>query len=236
MLDDAAAIIHNQWVLAGIYDEIDKRILSPHEQDFIYSDFYGHPPVQPKRIIIDGVEITTRLLHQEGIGLRDIAGADLLYEIEGEKFTLIQYKKVHNGQVKNDVVQMKALIDNCPDACYLKNMRPVTNLLPLKINGFCGVWYEIVLENGERNVVHACEAEAIFGSQKSIKAENFNRCLSQEAFTELFAKCRIGAMVRKYPEQTGTLPKYYIEPALKFNHVVLEIRQSGQWQRKLIKS
>lgn len=89
--DDALAILENQAALSEVKDQLRHNQNKPFEQDFIYVDNYGDLPSKPHRQTIAGIEITTQVLHQTGTGLRDIAGADLLYEIESEKYALIQY-------------------------------------------------------------------------------------------------------------------------------------------------
>jgi hypothetical protein len=91
-LDDATAIIHNQHIIAGIHADLDHNLLNPFEQDFIYQEHFGQFPSEPRIIVSNGVVIITRILHQTGTRLSDIRGVDLLYEIENEKFGLIQYK------------------------------------------------------------------------------------------------------------------------------------------------
>jgi hypothetical protein len=55
ILDDAAAIIHNQQVLAGIYTQLDKTALFPHEQQYIYSEHYGEMPFEPRTHYLSSV-------------------------------------------------------------------------------------------------------------------------------------------------------------------------------------
>ena len=106
---DVGSIIHSQQVLAGVHAELDKNQFRPFEQDYIYQEHYGTMPSQPRKMEINGVIITSRVLHQTGIGLQDVNGADLLYEIEGEKFGLIQYKRSNTRGVKGDAEQLQKL-------------------------------------------------------------------------------------------------------------------------------
>ena len=78
MVDDAAAIIHHNQVLAGLRTELEANLARPFEQDFIYQEHFGGFPSEPMRQVINGVVVTSRILHQTGIGLRDVLGADLL--------------------------------------------------------------------------------------------------------------------------------------------------------------
>ena len=66
MLDDVTAIVYNQQVLAGIHTELDRNLFTPFEQDFIYKEQFGQFPSEPQKIIVNGVVITSRVLHQTG--------------------------------------------------------------------------------------------------------------------------------------------------------------------------
>jgi hypothetical protein len=173
ILRDAAAIAHNQQALAGIHTQLERNMFSPFEQDFIYEDHFGQLPSEPRIFNYRGVTITSRINHQTGFRLSDIAGADLLYEIVDEKFALIQYKKANNGSVKNDVAQLEVLLGNCPEVCPNQKKRPLPiEWVPLKLNSFCGIWY-CVHDGAERRYVHACEAEAIFRGKRFSKGKLF---------------------------------------------------------------
>jgi hypothetical protein len=167
MLDDAAAVIHNQQLIAGIHSELDKRRLSPFEQDFIYQDHFGLFPSEPVTFNYHGVSISSRTLHQTGMRLRDINGTDLLYEIEGEKFVLLQYKRAYNNQITVDKKQLETLLNNCPEKCRNKQKRPMPQeWIPRKSFTYCGIWYRVI-NNGNFRTVTACEAESIFQNQSS---------------------------------------------------------------------
>jgi len=229
MVDDAAAIIHNQQVLAGIHTELDKNTLFPYEQDYIYQEHFGQLPSEPQRHTINGIDVTSRILHQTGIRLSDVVGADMLYEIENEKFALIQYKRASNDRLKGDRDQLNTLLDNCPDVCIHKRNRPIPQyFLPLKLNGYCGCWYSAII-NGTKHYVHACEAETFYDSQSSIPADKFLSGLTEESYTGLFASCRVGAFLRQHPREGDLLPDDYARPLLDLRHIILEIRQLGRW-------
>jgi hypothetical protein len=229
MVDDAAAIIHHNQVLAGLRTELEANLARPFEQDFIYQEHFGGFPSEPKRQVINGVVVTSRILHQTGIGLRDVLGADLLYEIEDEKFIIIQYKRASNSIVKGDSTQLDTLISNCPDVCMHKKKRPIPKTwLPLKLNAFCGCWYSVI-DGGERRFMHACEAEAIFQSAGTVQASEFSNGLSRDTFFELFSSCRIGAFLR-YPNDEALRTKY-VDQNLDAAHVIYEVTQSGTWTK-----
>jgi hypothetical protein len=124
ILNDITVIVHNQQVLAGIHDKCEFNRLHPFEQDYIYRDHYGSMPSEPRKFKVGDVEITSRILHQTGIGLRDVTGADLLYEIENEKFGLIQYKRSQGHSIKADSEQLSILLSNCPEKCMYNKRRP----------------------------------------------------------------------------------------------------------------
>jgi hypothetical protein len=71
-------------------------------------------------------------LHRRGVSARDIHGANLLYEIEGEKYVLIQYKTPSSaGRVSRDETQLDTLVASCPEGvCYPRASWP-----------HCGSWH-----------------------------------------------------------------------------------------------
>lgn len=228
---DVGAIIHSQQVLAGIHAELDKNQFRPFEQDYIYQEHYGALPSRPRKIEINGVTITSRVLHQTGIGLQDVNGADLLYEIEGEKFGLIQYKRTNANSLKGDAGQLQKLLSSCPEQCIHFKRRPIPkDWLPLKTNSFCGAWYSVIHENGEQKFVHACEAEAIFKNKISAQGKDFNFGLSKSTFLELFSSCRVGALIRIPSEKR--VENGYLENLLANHHLIFEIVQKGKWTAK----
>lgn len=226
MLDDAIAIIHNQQVLDRIHEQLDRNRLNPFEQDLVYEDHFGQIPSESRQITYNGVKITTRVLHQTGYRLGDIQGADLLYEIEREKFGIIQYKRADNGNVKNDIAQLDTLLGNCPEVCMHKRKRPIPpGWIPIRLNSFCGYWY-CVYDKGERRYVHACEAEGILGEKKSAQVEHFKSGLTKETFLELFSLCHIGALTT--PREIDTRSRY-VAQLLEARHMIWEVHQHGRW-------
>ena len=221
MLETTNAIIHHQQVIADIKTKLKNSKENPHEQGEIYFDFYNSYPFDPKIIEINGVSISLTLLHQTGKRLADIRGADLLYEIENEKYAIIQYKKAHNGRVACDTTQLDELLKSCPDVCYYKKKRLNLNV-PIRMNGFCGCYYR-TSNNGTVKYVHACEAASLFKNQKTIAIENFASGLSKQVFEEMFASCRIGALTKINPSN------HYIQEALNQDHLILHVTQHGKW-------
>jgi hypothetical protein len=227
MLDDVAAILHNQQVLARVHVALERNRISPFEQDFIYRDHFGEPPSEPRIFFIDGVRITSRVLHQTGIRLSDIQGADLLYEMEDEKFGLIQYKRATESIVPNDQVQLETLLRNCPEVCSNQRNRPIPmTWIPSKIFSFCGIWYAII-DGKDSRYVTACEAETIFDGQKTKDVKSFRSGLSKNAFMELFASCRIGALIGYPPKRV--VRDHYVRQLVEMRHLILEMRQRGKW-------
>lgn len=226
MLRDASAIIRNQQALAGIHQQLDQNRLSPFEQDVIYEDHFGQMPSEPREITVNGVRIITRVLHQTGVRLGDIQGADLLYEIEREKFGIVQYKRSSNGTAKTDADQLETLLDSCPDVCTQKKKRPIPlDWIPVRLNAYCGIWY-CVYGNGDRKYVHACEAEGVFGTRKSANVVQFRSGLTKETFLELFALCHIGALTTARDIQTQNR---FVAVLREAKHIILEVRQRGKW-------
>ncbi len=224
--DDAVAIIHNQKVLARIKGEIIRNIRFPFEQDYIYEDHDGLKPSEPSTLEFDGVRITRRVLHQTGIRLSDISGADLLYEIENEKFALIQYKKAsESGFVRSDIPQLNTMLNNCPEVCRYRRQRPIPlAYLPIKTNVFCGCWYCIII-GAERYYVHACETETVFLADNSQAQSYFSDGISRNSFLELFGSCRIGALLKSKTD--ASLLERYVNMSLEAKHIVMHFLQQG---------
>lgn len=222
MADEASAIIQAQRVLAGIHEELRKNAISPFEQDFIYEEYFGQRPSEPQQIEINGVIITTIVLHQTGIGLRDIKGADLLYEIEDEKYALILFKRANpkTGFVQNDSNQLDAFLNNCPDVCMYK--RKTSKWWPVRLNGYCGCWYRVDYA-GKTYYVHGCEAKNTYGARGSTNISEFSTGISRKTFLELFALCRIGALTRISP------PDNCVSILLEHQHIVFKVSQRGRW-------
>lgn len=221
--DEARSILENQLVLAEIKQEIGLNLGRLFEQDYIYRDQFGGHPSQPRTHVVAGVSITTQVLHQTGIGMRDIAGADLLYEIVGEKYALIQYKRPdHRALLQNDEEQIDELLSKCPSVCTYKRREP--KLTPLRLNGYCGCWYNCVSDAGGR-YVHACEAKLLFRGQKTISAKKFDSGLTRDEFDRLFAACRIGALTSIKPSD------HYKEEQLSADHLVFHLKQGGLFKR-----
>ena len=181
---DIRGIIRAQRVKAEIDDELGRRADTPVEEDFIFADAFGHDPREPRRVEINGVEVLVRTLHRRGLNMADVKGADLLYEIAGRKFVLIQYKRPNGrGSIQRDVQQLRDLVDACPNPCPPAS----PHLWPT-----CGSWFAVVGID-EHTYVRACDAESNFGAAQSRPARTFTNGLSRDTFDELFARCWIGA-------------------------------------------
>lgn len=178
-------ILRNQRVLNEVHDALGARAERPLEEDFIAADALDRPPNEPVVRVIDDVEITVRVLHRQGESLTDVVGADLLYEIEGRKYVLIQYKTPdRRGLVHHDETQLDELIEACSATCRFR-----TRSWPR-----CGAWHCVRGPAGASYHI-ACEASAIFGTAATRMMDKFKRGLSKEAFDELFAKCWVGARI-----------------------------------------
>jgi hypothetical protein len=224
--EDAKTILHNQRVIGAINDTLGHNRIFPFEQDTIYADHYGQKPSEPHTFEVNGIKITSRVLHQTGLRLSDVAGADLLYEIIGEKFILIQYKRMNEtGHVNEDLRQLDTLLTNCPEACYQSRNRPIPmSHLPIKLNAFCGCWYSVVIGEDQK-YIHACEVEAIFKSKNTESQSFFKSGISRPSFLELFASCRTGALLR-YPSQESLLRRM-VGQFLESRHVIFHLIQDG---------
>jgi hypothetical protein len=184
-LQDALGILESQTILDEIKEELRARLSRPMEEDFIDREVHGSGAWLPRRIYVHGVEIEIQQLHRKGLGSKDVKGADLLYEIVGKKFILIQYKTPDkkNCRVKRDKGQLCELMRNCQAPCppYLSTL-----------NYVCGSWVAIEDPNGAR-FLPACRAYSIFEPYKSKYASEFECGITRPTFRELFAKCLIGS-------------------------------------------
>src|SRR5215471_14034834 len=89
---DIAGIVRAQRTLDEVNVELARRAHEPIEEDFIFADAIGSDQALPRIVNVDGVSVQIRTLHRRGLKQSDIKGADLLYEIAGRKFALVQYK------------------------------------------------------------------------------------------------------------------------------------------------
>lgn len=211
---DIEGIIASQRTLGAIHDELRERQDRPIEEDLITADALGQDPGAPKVITINGVEIQTRMLHRRGLKQRDIAGADLLYEIAGRKFVLVQYKTPNRQErVILDRAQLQELVGRCP------NPRP-----PSRPAYFltCGAWYA-VRSPGDSIYVPACEALRRFGHAGSLSASRFGPGFLHEDFQQMFGRCSTGAQI-DIAELTGLSRE-----ALESDRVLIDVLQRGSF-------
>lgn len=222
MLRVADSIRFHQQVLAGINNQLQNRASEPIEEDFIHRARYGSFPFEPSRRRVNGVEIEIRELHREGARLTDLVGGDLLYEIVGEKYAIVQFKKAARGSysIRCDSRQLKELKGNCPLVCYSKRLKKPP--IPLRMNGLCGCYYR-AQAGSEARYLPVCEAITMFDGNTSAPFGKFASGLSEQTFEELFANCRIGALVRT------KAPDDYVALLLQQDHFVLRFSQHGRW-------
>jgi hypothetical protein len=212
-----------QSVLDEVNEELAERAKNPIEQDFITEDAWGKDPAERRVVSIDGIEVQIRSLHQRGLGLTDVKGADLLYEIEGVKFALIQYKRPDlRGRVKRETRQLKELIGACPNPCppYDPHLRKN-----------CGSWFA-VRSTAESAYLPACQAKKLFRGENYPKKERFTSVdgYSHDGFRTAFAKCQIGAHI---PTVGFKIPQFIIEQAwINQNRILLYALQLGSFRRR----
>jgi hypothetical protein len=136
-------------------------------------------------------------------------------------------KRAENGRIKRDAEQLTALLNHCPDICPNKSRRPLPiGWLPTKFFAFCGCWFAMMDER-EGKYLPVCEAETIFQGRKTRSVKFFQDGISRKAFLDLFASCRIGALLK-----TREAKEEYTERALKDGHAILEVLQRGKWISK----
>jgi hypothetical protein len=220
---EASMIIFAQTLLADIHGYLEAHQLSPFEQDLPHEEPYSCLPSEPRVIEHFGVKIATRILHQPGKGLSDIRGVDMLYEIVGQKYMLVQFKKgdPQTHRVKLDSHQLDTMLQTCPDVCPRRRNPP--RRFPARLYGSCGCWYRVDCDR-QTWFLHACEVPAVYGGRKSAQCREFEEGLSDLWFRDLFAMCRLGASV-SYPSSE------YVDALIKEGYAVFEARQEGQWKR-----
>jgi hypothetical protein len=183
VFSDIDGIVHAQRTLHDVKEQLAARAQHRSEEDRIFRDAFGLEPGEAREVSVDGVDIEVTLLHRKGASHSDIMGADLLYEIAGQKFILIQYKRASNsGRVVHDDAQLTDLIAACPNPCPPWSEGLVAT---------CGAWYSV----SEDSYMPACMAKQIFGAKKSKTAKSFGRGLPQDVFDTLFARCWSGARI-----------------------------------------
>lgn len=213
---DIAGMVAAQQTLNEVNEELDVRVRHPIEEDFIHADAFGSDTGAPRIVNIDGVEIRTRMLHRRGLKQSDVKGADLMYEIAGRKFVLIQYKTPdRRGRVTLDSGQLKTLIDACPNPCPPHSL----NLLPT-----CGSWYAI-RGAGVSSYLPACKAQQVFDSAKSRASSHFGSGISHDVFQQLFARCWTGARIAP-PEMA-----YVAWSDIESDRVLFTVVQTGSFGR-----
>ena len=218
---DIRGIIKAQRVLSDVHEELHRRAVSPIEEDFIFAEAFGRGTSEPTIKNIDGVRIEVRMLHRRGLRQADIKGADLLYEIAGHKFVLIQYKTAKDGRVSMDDVQLETLIATCPshfstrsEGSWSEGSWPS-----------CGAWFAIVVGGEEKLYLTACKARHIFGDRASRPLDIFSVGLNSDVFEQLFARCWTGARVA--PVQQSLLTWL----ALEHDRVLCTVLQHGSFGR-----
>jgi hypothetical protein len=214
---DITGIVRAQQTLQDIHQEMELRAGVPTEEDFITEDVLSTSLARPQIKIIGGVPVEISWLHRRGIGVSDVKGADLLYEIADRKFAVVQYKVEHGGRVKRDRAQLKDLIDACPNGCppYLPGMVRK-----------CGAWFA-VKSRGPDYYLPACIAEDCFGPFDSIGKSWFTPGLSYEYFEHTFARCLTGAPVAKLEAIRFQLERTVVERDL----LLVSVMQRGSFRR-----
>lgn len=211
---DVSGMLRAQQTLDEIHDGLRRREKNVVEEDFIFEDGWGVDTNAPRVRELYGVTIATSVLHRRGLALRDIKGADLLYEIAGSKFTLVQYKKPNRkGLVERDKRQLDDLAAACPNEC------------PPYVSGYemsCGAWYAVRPENRTNSFyLPACRADEIFGKADSRSTKRFGYGLSMTDFQQAFAVCLIGARVAPEAFIRGTVAREIAER----NFVLFNVQQ-----------
>jgi len=213
---DVAGIVAAQQTLNEVHDVLRDREGRPLEEDFIHADAFGQEIGRPHVVDINGVQIQSRMLHRKGMSQADVKGADLLYEIAGRKFVLIQYKTPDTrNRVTLDRSQLEDLVGACPNPCPPHSV----NLFPT-----CGAWYA-VRGKGYSSYLPACKAHEIFDTASSRSRDHFNAGLSHETFQQVFARCWTGARIAP-PEMA-----YLTWSSMEADRVLFTVLQRGSFGR-----
>jgi len=213
-------IIDRQRTIRRVRGELDSRHKNPHEEDFIYDEATNGQRVF--REVVDGVVIEKTVLHRRGSHDSDISGADLLFEIVGEKYVLVQYKRAdQSGRVKNDKTQLDELIASCSNSC--PPFRP-------HMLGVCGSWYCLIDGRG-LSYMPGCVAYSTFSGKGSCSASAFDKALDREAFLSAFAKCYVGARIDEWPYHSFS-PTSLLLFAQSSENPLIVVRQHGRFARE----
>ncbi|MCX6611566.1 MAG: hypothetical protein NTW74_12035 [Acidobacteria bacterium] len=211
--NDIGGIVHSQRVLDDINAELAERQKRPIEEDFIDAAV-GSDGSEAKIFEIEGVTLQIRKLHRRGLRQRDIKGADLLYEIAGRKFVLVQYKLINGRRrVEADHQQLDELIAACPNRCPDPNAWPT-----------CGGWFAARCSN-ESAYLPACIAKRAFNQAQSRSIEHFGSGLSHDVFQQLFARCWTGARI------APTEMAYRSWSIMQEDRVLVSVLQRGSFGR-----
>jgi hypothetical protein len=210
--EEIRRLIYHQQVLADVHDRLERRNRRPLEEDYIDADLRDEPIGQPVIRRIDGVEIMVWKLHRRGTSAADIRGADLMYEIAGEKFVLIQYKTpTTRGAVGRDADQLGVLMESCAVRCP-----PAP-----KASVGCGAWHAV--RNVDGFYHPACMAAEIFDHFASRHEGAFVSGFSKREFDEQFAACSVGSLVRIADPQPA------IRRSVENGHLVVVAQQRGRF-------
>jgi len=185
-----------------------------NEDDYIYSEAKD----EYHRIIkknekpdeatfrIYGIPIKKKVLHRKS---ESSNGADLLLEIENEKFAIIQFKKVtSNNRYQFEIEQL----DNLGEFCrWCKDSQFLPPQCP------CYVW--LIDDSGRfplYRVYRLCELKKILrGRLSAPKTDFYSSGIKRSTFRELFVKCWAGMQIIKKPSDDILLN--YIDGT---NHVI----------------
>lgn len=207
---------HNMaWLVEGfarIYGEkvrkLKKKIEEqrPNEVDYIYHEVRE----EAKKVIIDrkkpdevtlkvhGLTLRKKIVHMKG---EDYHGADVYFEVENEKFALVQFKKQKNDRYEFDQEQLDSLTEWC-DLCAQNKDRPP----------FCPAFFWLVNDRkAKHRIVRACQLKRILGKRKSARCEELDKKgVTRSTFRELLARCWVGAPSEMKPSEQK-LEKYATE-------------------------
>ena len=188
-----------------VREEIQSRAEAPLEEQLIDEDATGRRRGGPRIEYVNGARLQIWKVHRAGLRATDIKGADLYYEIENEKFALVQYKTpAKSGRVTRDSGQLTVLRQSCPQDC------PPANRFS------CGAWFA-VRDGGPGAYLPACQAELVFGSFASRSKSAFINGLTKEQFQSDFGACLIGA--RTLPIDLGA----FRQTSINSDHLLFEV-------------
>lgn len=195
----------------------------PDEVDLIYNEVKDQAgrvlskdeSPEEATIEIHGIRIKKRIVHRK---TEKYNGADVYFEVENEKFALVQFKLQSGGRYQFDKKQLDNLQIWC-DYCIKDKNRP----------SLCPSFVWLINDLGyysKHRILKLCRLQRILRSRSSASVEEFdNSGITRSAFKELLAKCWIGAPFKRKPSMQDLLDYSKLTERLVVAFILSRIRQ-----------